>query len=114
MIDGKGMKMFDTHDMDIALTTYADWYLDKAKQQKSSYDNVHFERGHKFMRVVVSYKNLENRSSSAYAFIAIQNTDKFRIGDILKPASWSGPAKNFARGNVLRPETYQKHSIYGL
>ena len=39
---------------------------------------------------------------SALAFIVGVDTDKkFKMGDILMAASWSAPARNKARGNVL-------------
>jgi hypothetical protein len=39
---------------------------------------------------------------SVCCFVVITETDKkFRFGDILKPAGWRTPTRNFARGNIL-------------
>ena len=39
---------------------------------------------------------------SVCCFVVATETDKkFRFGDILKPAGWRTPARNFARGNIL-------------
>jgi|AJXC01.1.fsa_nt_gi hypothetical protein len=45
---------------------------------------------------------------SVAAFIVINENDtKFQVGDLLKPASWKSPTRNFQRGNVINalPET---------
>lgn len=54
---------------------------------------VHYEIGRKFIKVITG--------SSVHSFIVLKDDGKFKKGDILKPASWRGPATNFARGNVL-------------
>ena len=38
---------------------------------------------------------------SVKGFVAKAGDKKFREGDLLNPAGWAAPARNFARGNVL-------------
>ena len=49
--------------------------------------------GQKFIKIT--------NGGSVKAFIVKEDNGKFKMGDILKPASWRAPAKNSARGNVL-------------
>jgi len=56
-------------------------------------DSFRIEEGSKFIKIV--------SRNSVHCFIAKGNIGKFRMGDILKAASWKAPAKNFARGNVI-------------
>lgn len=50
--------------------------------------------GKKYIKIV--------RKGSVWGFIVNTDTDKkFKKGDILKPAGWNGPARNFSRGNIF-------------
>ena len=39
--------------------------------------------------------------TSVWGFVMLEDDDKFLKGDILKPAGFNAPARNFARGNIL-------------
>ena len=61
-------------------------------------DGLGYELHTKYIKVTSS----KHGSCSVCAFVvATENDKKFRFGDILKPAGWKGPARNFARGNIL-------------
>ena len=96
--------MYAEHDMDMALTEYmnliqADWYKwgsdPNNRNQDLPRDPLHItiKRGSKFYKVVVG--------SGVHSFVCRKAHDQWKVGDVLKAASWSAPAKNFIRGNVL-------------
>ena len=95
--------MYSEHDMDLALTEYMDAILadynrwsDKRVSVTPSFA-ITTSRGSKFIKVIT------NRS--VHSFVCIKAHDKWKVGDVLKAASWAQPAKNFVRGNVLS-QTY--------
>ena len=49
----------------------------------------------------ITHTNGSGTSRSVSGFIVKAGDKKFREGDMLKPAGWAAPARNFARGNVL-------------
>ena len=55
---------------------------------------ISYSAGSKYVKIVTG--------NSVWGFVVkIHNDKKFRFGDILKPAGWKTPARNFARGNVV-------------
>jgi len=67
-------------------------------QLKEYESKTRVDIGRKFIKVV--------QERSVFAFIVKEDTDKFKKGDILKPAGFNSPAQNAARGNVLTGNYY--------
>ena len=53
-----------------------------------------YSMGKKYVKIT------DGRSVKSFV-VACDNDKKFAYGDILKPAGWKAPARNFRRGNVL-------------
>ncbi len=64
-------------------------------------DKLHVIEGRKYLKVV--------SDNSVCAFIVNTTKDKkFQYGDVLKPAGWNAPARNFARCNVFDTISVEK------
>ena len=60
--------------------------------------NLSIDTGSKYIKVCTGRSG---HGRSVHSFIVTKDDTKFKAGDILKPASWAAPARNFARGNVI-------------
>jgi hypothetical protein len=70
----------------------------RLKMEEEYNEGLHSVEGSKYIKVISSTRG----SSSVCAFVVnVENDKKFKFGDILKPAGWAAPARNFARGNVF-------------
>ena len=56
--------------------------------------SLEYSMGKKYIKIT------DGRSVKAFV-VACTNDKKFAFGDILKPAGWAAPARNFARGSVF-------------
>ena len=68
---------------------------DTKKKMNAAYaDNFDIRYGKKYIKIVC------NNSVAAFV-VGVDNDKKFKNGDILLPAGYNAPARNFARGNIL-------------
>ncbi len=66
----------------------------RARMTEEYSASLQYSMGKKYVKIT--------DGSSVKAFVvACEDDKKFQYGDILKPAGWKTPARNFRRGNVL-------------
>ena len=66
-----------------------------AKMNAKYADNFDIRYGKKYIKIV------ENGGGVKAFVVGVDNDKKFKKGDILLPAGFNAPARNFARGNIL-------------
>ena len=75
------------------------FFIENERMQKEFANEIEFREGRKYLKVL-------NRKS-VWGFIVLDEKDpKFKVGDVLKAASYNAPARNHARANVFEPETF--------
>lgn len=69
-----------------------------AEEMRTNFANkISYNVGAKYIKII--------SNGSVHSFIVNCETDKkFKYGDCLKAASWNAPARNFARGNILKDD----------
>ena len=70
----------------------------KAEMEEDYCNGLTVTEGSRYWKIMSSDRG---GGRSVKGFIAKAGDKKFREGDMLKPAGWAAPARNFARGNVL-------------
>jgi len=104
--------------MDYAKTLKDSYHNWVQKNDNSSFFDVEFIHGNKYIKVLTVNQPYTHRS--AHSFIVkedIYTKDgvlKFSKGDILKAATIKAPATNFSRGSVFNPDSYKNFSWAGL
>ena len=78
---------------DAMIEDYND-FISTERMQDNFADSFQIRKGQKYIKVI--------NDNSVKCFIVNTTEDKvFEYGDILKPAGWNAPARNYKRGNVL-------------
>ena len=70
----------------------------KSEMEENYCNGLEVTEGSRYWKII---SNDRGGGRSVKGFIAKAGDKKFREGDMLKPAGWAAPARNFARGNVL-------------
>lgn len=99
-------------DFDLAICEYCR-HLEKELYARfpGSDTQYVYEAGRKYVKIIS--QKIHGSQMSSHSYVVIGDQGKFKHGDILKSASWSAPAKNFARGNVLTGD-YKTISPFGI
>ena len=71
----------------------------KTRMEEEYCEGLEVTEGSRYWKITST--NGSGTSRSVKGFICKDGDKKFREGDMLKPAGWAAPARNFARGNVL-------------
>jgi hypothetical protein len=81
---------------------YRKWHGDNLDEIKTRMiaefeDGLSYKVGPKYIKIISANRNQE----MVWGFVMKADDAKFQAGDILKPAGWSAPARNKARGNIF-------------
>lgn len=90
-------------NLDLSIQEYCLYLQSKWEERAARAKFTHvtrtysYEIGRKYAHIIQGDSN----SRSSHSWVVIGSDNKFKLGDILKSASWKSPARNYERGNVI-------------
>jgi hypothetical protein len=97
MAMSSNMKEAMDHLLSAIREDYLNWVGEAYRDSESTKEFVNglsYSEGPKYIKVMSAH--------SVWGFVVKGRDSKFMEGDLLKAASWRGPARNAARGNILK------------
>ena len=82
----------------------------REKMEKEYCDGLEVKEGSRYWKIISN----KHEQKSVLGFIVKAGDKKFKEGDMLNPAGWAAPARNFPRGNVLTGWIYQNVRWTGI
>jgi hypothetical protein len=88
-------------DLDLCVQEYCKHLQKDYDKTSTRFVEFSYDVGRKYIHVIINHVGDFGGGRSSHSWIMINDDDKFKMGDILKSASWKAPARNKSRGNVL-------------
>ena len=95
--------MSSMSNLDLCIQEYCEHLKGKWEERAARAGFIHVTRSYTYVigRKYAHIVQMDSNQRSSHSWVVIGDDKKFKIGDILKSASWKAPARNFERGNVL-------------
>jgi len=94
----EAIKEASIKDYNLRTADNSNEYNVRDNMQKEFAEGLSHSVGQKYIKVITR----SDAQPSVHSFIVATDSDnKFRKGDVLKPAGWKTPARNKARGNIF-------------
>ena len=83
--------------------SYADWNMNHCSDDAKAFRKEMIAEWSKGVKFTVGNKYIGVwTGNSIHSFVVnVTNDKKFAYGDVLKPATWKAPTRNFSRGNIF-------------
>lgn len=89
-------------ELDLGIQEYVQHLQDNYNETARGGDTeFSYVLGRKYVHIIMTHGAISGFQRSSHSWVMMNDDKKFKMGDILKSASWNAPARNFGRGNVL-------------
>ena len=90
-------------ELDLSIQEYCLYLKSKWEERATRAGFTHVTRNYTYVigRKYAHIIQTDSNQRSSHSWVVIGDDNKFKLGDVLKSASWKAPARNYERGNVL-------------